>query len=387
MSDELEEGQHVKEQEPDWLPFLFRLFQVAAWLTLPLAWRGARLFRGLKQITPRELTDDPSRLTPHSSLLPSLSVIVPARNEAANLPRLLASWQKVVYPGALEVLVVDDNSTDETAVIAAQFGAKVLRLTELPSGWLGKPHACHRGVQETTGEWLLFTDADTVHSPTGVAQAMSMALAEETDGLTAFLGPETSGLADQLALLIAFGGLFVGLTGYAGLMNGQYILLKRSVYEASGGFAAVRAEPLEDWAFGLHLHRLGYRLPMKRGEQVATVRMYDSAGAVWRGLTRLAPGSLRWAGPGAVLTTLFIGGLVSPLLLMVGALLGKVRWWQAGLTWATAVASLRPWAKAFGAGWRVWLVPLMALFVQLAALTGLVNRFLRRGVAWKGRRV
>ena len=91
---------------------------------------------------------------------------MPARNEAVNLTHLLPTLTALIYDGPYEVIVVDDDSTDATAQVAVACGAQVISLHELPPGWRGKPHACHRGAQEARGEWSLFVDADTLHGPT-----------------------------------------------------------------------------------------------------------------------------------------------------------------------------------------------------------------------------
>jgi len=122
-------------------------------ITIPLAWRAERAYLRLDEL---KIVND------EDNLLPSLSIIIPARNEAQVLPWLLNSLKDQAYSSFLEIIVVDDNSQDETSEIAKSVGVKVIEPAELPSGWLGKPHACHRGAKSALGEWLLFTDADTI---------------------------------------------------------------------------------------------------------------------------------------------------------------------------------------------------------------------------------
>ena len=143
--------------------------------------------------------------------LPMLSIIVPARNEAHNLVHLLPSLQKLRYPGPMEVIVVDDNSTDGTSFVARAYGAKALCLNHLPDGWKGKPNACHRGARAAQGQWLLFTDADTIHQPDSAAQAVGHAIRNRLDGLSLFLRQDCSGWIDRLALTAAYAGLFLSL--------------------------------------------------------------------------------------------------------------------------------------------------------------------------------
>lgn len=321
------------------------------------------------------------------SALPSLSIIIPARNEARNLNRLLPALESLRYPGELEMIVVDDSSTDGTGELAQELGARVLRVEELPEGWHGKPHACHVGALAARGDWLLFTDADTFHSPESATRSVSFARAHALDGLTLFLKHEPQNVFQGAVLMTAFAGLFAGLDDAGALMNGQYILLGRQVYFASGGFEAVRDEPLEDLALGSRLRKLGYIVPALRGENAASVRMYADSAQMWHGMTRLGAGSLKWSGAGGSVTALFTTALVSPLFVLFAVLTGRLRPVWLPLTWLAAAASVIPFARRFGSVWLALLAPFGAFFVLLAAWGGVLTRILGRGVLWKERKV
>lgn len=346
-------------------------------LTIPLALRAEWVYRKIPVLKPR-------RAAPP---LPSLSIIVPACNEAPNLHRLLPSLNAQIYPGPLEIVVVDDNSVDNTAVVADYYGARVLSLTGLPTGWLGKPHALHQGVQTATGEWLLFTDADMEHQPTSAASAVCHALEQRLDGLSLFPRQMTRGRVDRAALMAAFAGLFAGLRPHSHTLNGQYILLRRDVYEQSGGLTAVCSEMLEDLALGCRLHACGYHVPMLRGEQIASVYMYNSLPHLWRGMGRLGSGSLKYTGFGAILTALFITGALMPLLAPFFVLTRLVNKKWLAITWLVVTPSFIRWGQRFGSGADVLLAPLGALIVQMASCWGLLMRALGRGVLWKNRLV
>lgn len=348
-----------------------------ALLSAPLAVISEKRFRSLPAI-PACTPDGP---------LPSLSIIVPARNEEKNLPHLLSSLEQMDYPGPVELIVVDDNSSDGTADLARRVGARVLHLDCLPQGWLGKPHACHRGALEARGEWLLFTDADTIHAPDGPARAIAFAESRRLDGLSAFIKQLPSGNVDRLGLMAAYAGLFFSLRPDQGALNGQYILLRRAVYEESGGFGLVAHEPIEDVALGRLLRVQGYTIPICRSDDVAAVRMYSDTLGMWQGLSRLGSGTLTWLGFGAILTALFITGTMLPILALVSAVRHWRRLFLGAIAWLAVALGFIPWARRFGSPWLALLAPFGALLVQSAGVWGLLGRMTGRGVRWKDRNV
>src|SRR5947209_3791395 len=133
--------------------------------------------------------DDDTRLFDRlERKVPTVSIIVPARDEEANIRRCVQSLLEQDYEH-FEVIAVDDGSTDGTGAILDELAREhpngnhlwLLRLRDLPTGWAGKPHALHRGVQEAQGEWLLFTDADTWHAPNSLRSAVLQAVEEQAD--------------------------------------------------------------------------------------------------------------------------------------------------------------------------------------------------------------
>lgn len=364
----------------DWRPSALLGF-----LALPLGWRAEQNYRAMPEL--RWRMDDGRRRTEDEAHLPSLSVVVPARNEAKNLMRLLPTLNELVYTGPLEIIVVDDHSDDGTGAVAESFGARVIRLEEPLPGWHGKPYACHTGALAAKGEWLLFTDADTMHQPDGARRAISFAQDHALDGVTLFLKQQPASILDGAVLMTAFAGLFAGVSDPKGLMNGQYILLRRNVYLESGGFEAVRDQPLEDLALGERLRRMGYMVMALRGERAAAVQMYASPLQMWNGMTRLGAGSLKYAGGRAILTVTYTTALMSPLLVLFGVLRGGLRFAWLPVTWLAVTASVLPFARRSGSGWLAPLAPFSALFVLLAAWWGLVSRLIGRGIHWRGREV
>lgn len=357
------------------------LWLLLAFLAPLLSWRARRLAQQIPRLQPAGATAQ------QSAQWPTLSIIVPARNEAANLQRLLPSLKQLIYPGRVEIIVVDDGSTDETAAVAAQHAVTLLQIPDLPAGWLGKPYACHQGAAVASGGWLLFTDADTAYTAGGLPAVIAHALAQQLDAVTLFLAEETDSKLVKLVMAIAFAGLFAGLKRPEQVFLGQFILVRRAVYEQSGGFAAVRGELLEDLALGNLWRQLGYRVGVLYGEVVGAVTGYQNIPQLWAGLTRLGSGSLKWSGATAGLTPLFVTALMMPLLALVAWARKQVAGAWVVATWLAAVVSIRPWAGRAGVAGHSWLAPLGALLVQLASSWGLVRQLLGRGVSWKGRKV
>lgn len=344
---------------------------------LPLALRANAVYARLPQLQPRAV----------DRRLPALSIVVPARNEAANLRRLLPTLRQLDYPGDVELIVVNDNSDDETAAVATSLGARVVDAPPLPSGWCGKPHACHVGAAAARGEWLLFTDADTAHAPLSAATAVAYALEHELDGLSLFLHQETRSWLDRVILMVAFAALFAGLRESTPMLNGQYILVRRAVYEHSGGYATVRGEMLEDLALGHLLHDQGYRVPVVRGESLAQVCMYAEFRQIWQGMARLGSGSLRWSGFGSLVTALFITGAMMPIAIPLVTRSGSPVRRRLWLVTGSVYAGFLPWGRRYEAGWQAALAPLGAVFLQLAACWGIVTKLFGDGIRWKDRLV
>ena len=221
-----------------------------------------------------------------------VSVIVPARNEEANLARCLQSL--VGQPGvSYEVIVVDDHSTDQTRKIAANFPVGVIEADPLPDGWSGKCNACWTGARAAKGKWLLFTDADTRHSSSSIVTGLRGA--EEHGAALLSYSPqqEVHSFAERALMPLIFAELAVTYrprevsdpNSPAAAANGQYLLIRRDAYEAVGGHAAVANAILEDVELARNVKRAGYRLQFRLSDVVST-RMYRSFAQMWEGWTK-----------------------------------------------------------------------------------------------------
>ena len=222
---------------------------------------------------------------------PPVSVIVPARNEERNLPRLLNSLREV-EAGPTEVLVVDDDSSDRTAEIAAEHGARVVQPGRLAEGWKGKSWACSQGAKAAEGKAFLFLDADTWFEPGGYARLMTLFAKEDPNRAVVSLLPyhRVERVYEQLSvyfnLLMAMGAGGFGLKEKPRLF-GQSLLLLRDAYQKSGGHAAVREEILENFKLAAAVERVGLQCCCRSGRGVLAMRMFpDGFVQLYEGWTK-----------------------------------------------------------------------------------------------------
>ena len=248
---------------------------------------GAKKLPRLKETAPAENID-----------CPSISLIFAARDEEEKLPAALATMTTMDYP-RLEVIAVDDRSQDTTGRILDEFAAahsnfRAIHVSELPRGWLGKPHALQKGYEASTGEWLLFTDADVKFEASALGRAISLAQERNLDHLTLFGEIEMHGFWEKT--LITFLGLSFHIAShpsrvsnphsrvYAGI--GAFQLLRRSAYEAIGTHQRLAMEVVDDMKLGKLVKLGGFRSSLGLAQEFVSVRWHAGARNMIRGVTK-----------------------------------------------------------------------------------------------------
>jgi len=274
------------------------------------------------------------RRRPSASASPEerISVLVPARNEEANLARCLDSLLAQSYP-ELEILVMDDDSTDGTWALLQGYAARhpgrirAFRNQELPAGWMGKCWACSRLAASATGRWLAFVDADTYHHPDCLRHAFQEAR-RRGSALVSYVPELVLGtLAERIGVPVitfAFYLLFpMGVvrwlaSRFAAMAVGTFILVRRDVYERFGGHAGLRHDIVEDVAMARAVKALGEPVDLLDGTGLLYTRFYHNAREVWNGFSKAAFGAFGFSFLPYALTLIFTYALfLNPFLMLV----------------------------------------------------------------------
>jgi chlorobactene glucosyltransferase len=360
----------------------------------------------------------PTSPPPTSLNLPLISIIVPARNEARNIRRCIEALQSQTYSN-LELIVVDDGSTDATPEILKDLQTStqnfpqgdsnpaltIIAGSELPPGWAGKPHALYQGYQASQGEWLCFIDADTYANPDLIASTFQAANLLSADLLTILTYQELGSFWEKAILPLVFTALSVGFPAERvndpqkpdAIANGQFILIRRQVYQAVGGHEAVRDQIAEDRALAALVKGMDFRLVLADGRQLAYTRMYTSLPEIWEGWVKNI-----YLGMQDRLWLLILGamiGLVAALALPLWTIL-SFAWAVLGNGWIAAFVaaeSLALWGYLvynryqvnhdMGISfWYALTLPLGALVFTAMMLTSAYRVISGKGVTWKGRR-
>lgn len=350
---------------------------------------------------------------------PLVSILIPARNEAGRITPCLRSLLAQNYP-KFELLVLNDHSEDDTAAVVLAEGCsrekgarcRLIEGKSLPAGWTGKAWACHQLAAVARGDYLLFTDADTIHDPDALGAFLGHALDTDAALLSAWPQQVTGTWSEHAVIPLVYVLLLGALPHYLlrrlqrhpeyvweaaesslqtlGAANGQYMLFRRDAYEAVGGHAAVSDHLVEDVALGrLVAGRTGegMRLINCDGSALVRCRMYGSFAEVWEGFTK----NLRAAFSRSVLSFWLFGllqtaGLFLPFVFVCWPRWSG-RWWWLPVLQVAAIYTMRAaMAARFRTSWfGVWMHPVGQ---GLSLLIGLNSWRLssQKGVTWKGRR-
>ena len=340
---------------------------------------------------------------------PRISLIFAARDEEEKLPAALATLAAIDYPD-LEIIGVDDRSQDSTGRMlddfararkrlaemgrsdAAPLRAHALHVDSLPSGWLGKPHALYQAYEKSSGEWLLFTDADVRFAPDALRRAASLVREHNADHLTLFCDVEMTGFWDRV--LITFFGMAFHLAldpyrvsdpnsrAYVGV--GAFQMVKRSVYEAVGTHRRLAMEVVDDIKLGKIIKQARFRSCAAFAPELVVVRWHSGLGNLVRGVTKNFFASAGYSLP-------FVFAAVTAVLLMNVAPFIAVFLAQGWTRIFAALAVLI--ALGFHAGVSVVsrVSPLYALTHPIGAilfaymlLRSTVVTLWRGGVTWRG---
>ncbi len=335
---------------------------------------------------------------------PLISVLVPARNEEKNIRKCLESLQKQDYPN-FEIIVLDDNSTDNTTAIVNVLAAKDERIQlyfgePLPDDWAGKPYACYQLAQKAKGSWLLFVDADTISTPHMLRSTLALATELNTSLLSGF--PRQ--LADTFGAKIiipVFYFLLLGWTPLWLLHNtkkpkpsiaiGQFFLFTREAYWRIGGHKAVKSKIVEDLWMGMEIARHGGRHIAVDLSPVVSCNMYHDIGDAWSGLGKSIYSI-------AAIAPL---GLIALVLLAYLVYIGPFYWlwngffvggeplvWRGLVVLQIIITLLMRWLvdnRFHEPAVSVWFQPVSMLFYVVTVIYSEARYLLGAGVSWKER--
>jgi chlorobactene glucosyltransferase len=350
--------------------------------------------------------------TPPAAGAPLISICIPARNEENNIRNCVESALAQDYPN-LEVIVLDDRSTDATLTQLKEIASRDSRLlpingSDLPAGWAGKPHALFQASAVARGEWVCFVDADTFLKQNALSSCYAKAIETKADLFTTMNQQILGSFWEKVVMPLVMTALSVGFSPRKvndpsrsdAIANGQFIMIKRTVYDAIGGHEKVKDQIVEDKAISEQVKWNGYRLIVADGTRVIRTRMYTSLGTMWEGWTkniylglRDHPAMLMLGAFGATIT------LIAALFLPIWPALG-VLWYFKGGGWlaiGVIIQSLTVWGVLLYArarvankmnisAWYAWTTPLGAGVFAAMMLASAWKVISGQGVTWRGRK-
>ena len=318
---------------------------------------------------------------------PSISVVIPARNEAGRLAPLLESLQGAV--DVVEVIVVDDESTDDTARVASSFGVKVVMGTARPQGWVGKPWALRQGLEVASGEWVVTLDADTRVAPTLPRALVAQARRRDLALVTAAGSFECPTFGAQwihpalLTTLVYRYGRPDASRNPDALANGQCMAFRREDAIGNGYFEAVRGELIEDVALARWLHRKGSSVALVDASEMLTVRMFETFGSTVSGWGRsLSMASLQSRTASGIRLVALATSQVLPVVFIITGLAPVAGGFLLALRIGTLFGTGRAYVDRRAS---YWLSPVADVIAWVVVALGTIRHFVGADVSWRGR--
>jgi chlorobactene glucosyltransferase len=350
--------------------------------------------------------------SPPPANAPLISVCVPARNEERNIRACVEAILGQDYPN-FEVIALDDRSTDATPEILRQLATpddrlRVIDGTPLPKGWAGKPHALFQAAAAAQGEWLCFVDADTFLSPNTLSSSSTKAIETQADMFTIMTFQILGSFWEKAVMPLVMTALSVGFSprkvndpnSKDAIANGQFILIRRSVYDAIGGHESVKDQIVEDKAIAEQVKWNGYRLIVASGYAVARTRMYTSLSEMWEGWTKnIYLGlhdrpSLMLLGVVGAFLALF-AAVILPMWPVFGILwclrgggwLALIVVSQSLILWMIVIYARARVSTGMGISpWYAFTLPLGSAVFAAMMITSAWKVLSGQGIVWKGRR-
>lgn len=329
-----------------------------------------------------------------------ISVMVPVRNEEEDIGKCLDSLLDQNYPN-LEIIVMDDDSEDRSWQILERYASnhpdsiRVERSRPLPEGWTGKNWVCHQLSELATGSWMVFTDADTVHTPESVSNAYRECIARGSSYVSYLPDLITVTLGEKVLLPIIYFAFYLLLpltllkkirNYYSAVAIGTFIIIRSDTYQKIGGHAELKDEIVDDIFLARMVKKAGENFDMIDGTGIFYTRFYTNVGEVWRGFTKNAFGAYGYSMLPYIATLLFSYiAFLHPIVKLV--LHGNISLLNPYFEQALFILAIRliVMLKTRHSFYSILLHPIMVAFSLLFALNSLRKILLGLPVLWKGR--
>ncbi len=362
------------------------------------AWAGLVLARGRYWDARIE---EPVADSTRRGSLPSVAVVIPARNEADVIGEALASLLATPYAGPLSVTVVDDRSSDDTGAIARAQGARVIRAAERPAGWAGKVWAMQQGIESVlasqTPEYWLFTDADIAHQPHEIAALVGEARRGNRDLVSLMVNLRCESPWEKL-LIPAFVYFFRMLYPFAWVADpkratagaaGGIMLVRATALAKIGNMHAIQDALIDDCSLATALKESGARLRLTQSAASRSIRPYVGLKPLWDMVARSAFTQLEYSYPLLAGTVVVLGFLYAfpPAALAIGlARRDRALALTGGATCALMMGAYAPTLRTYRRPMReALLAPIVAVLYGAMTIDSGLRHFRGRGGAWKGR--